>query len=87
MIWHRYKPFHITEKSIVDNFIDKIIAMYGTTKTFSIYELIDGNELFIYLKTADTKLSRIFLDNFMESVWVPDPPSEFETLRLIHQSL
>jgi len=33
---------------------------------------IDGNSLFIYLKTDDAKISRVFIDYFIESVPVSE---------------
>ncbi len=83
MEWDRYKK-SIGDKEIVDKFIDDTVSIYGSTKIFSVYEEIDGNNLFIYLKTKDAKISRRFIDYFKESVPVPDPTTHIETLIFKH---
>lgn len=86
MKWYYYQR-HIDEKPIVHNFIDKMIAVYGVTKNFSVYEKITGRELLIYLQTDDTEISRRFIDYFMEGIPRFDTPINIDSLTLIYSNI
>ena len=83
MEWHYYQK-HFVEKSTVHNFIDKMVSIYGVTKTFSVYEKRDGLNLFIYLETDDEEISRIFIDYFIEGIPLYGKPLDFDSLSLIY---
>lgn len=53
------------EKFHVDKFIANVFSIYGNQKSFNIYERRVGQELLIYLETGDFKISRIFIDHFI----------------------
>ena len=84
MNWHYYQK-GIDEKQAVYEFIDTMVSIHGSSKIFSIYQKIDGRELLIFLETDDPKISRFFIDYFVDGVPLfSNTPSDFDKLTKLH---
>ena len=84
MNWHYYQK-GIQEKEIIYQFIDSMVSLYGSSIKFSVYQKINGRELFIYLETDNEKISNEFIKYFTDGIPLfQNKPSDFEQLTKIY---
>jgi len=57
----------------------------NSSKTFSIYQKINGRELIIFLETNDVEISRAFIDFFIDGIPLfENKPSDFDFLEKLY---
>jgi hypothetical protein len=84
MNWHYYQK-SVDEKQNIYDFIDSVIYLYGSSKSFSVYQKINGRELLIFLETDDTEISRRFINFFIDGVPLfGNKPTDFDSLTKIY---